>query len=390
VLETDPRVADALEGAVPRYDAERGDWDAVAAAAGRRRRRPRLALALAPASAALLVLVLAWPFGGDRGGVLERALAAVGDGPVLHVVLREEWTGRVVDLRTGEETPAYREREVWFDPDRGLHEVVRFGGETQSDVVYRPREIRVDLLKTLRGLHDGYRRALKKGAARVVGQGRVDGIPVHWIQVEATILADPDGTRHVWERVVAVSRKTFEPVYVDERADGRPGPETGLRILAMDSFPAGEGDFTGRPPTASRPSWSRGAGRLALAELPAFLGRQPLWLGDEFAGLGLVSTSASRVGVGAPGASRSAPELMMFYGSESGGHIDRMRPHLVLAQSTDVDMAFPTYAAGHFRSGEIVVMQGKAFVRRDGVYVVIYSRSEDLLLAAARALRPLP
>src|SRR5437762_59997 len=71
--------------------------------------RRRFLLRGVPASvvalAACLLIVLAWPFGGSgRSGVLDRALAALGHGPVLHVVREGGWGGTLVDLGSGART----------------------------------------------------------------------------------------------------------------------------------------------------------------------------------------------------------------------------------------------------------------------------------------------
>jgi hypothetical protein len=44
----------------------------------------------------------------------------------------------VVDLRTGERRRLDEEREVWYDPQRGLHTIDRVGGGVQSDELYGP------------------------------------------------------------------------------------------------------------------------------------------------------------------------------------------------------------------------------------------------------------
>ena len=54
--------------------------------------------------AAALVAVLLWPSDGNRSPILERALAAIGDGPVLHVVTQVPSGQELVDLQTGRST----------------------------------------------------------------------------------------------------------------------------------------------------------------------------------------------------------------------------------------------------------------------------------------------
>jgi hypothetical protein len=367
--------------------AERGDWEAVLrdARVGRRRALLRPVAGVAIAAAAVFALALFQPWSGESPTVLERALAAVDDGPVLHVVLRDEAEGAVIDLETGQRTPLYREREVWFDEARGLREVTRFGGVVQRDVFHPPDRLPSDLLKTYSGLASGYREALENGDARVLEEGEIDGVPVHWIQTERYVVFDPDGTRHVWQRVVAVSQETYEPVYVDEKADGEFGPQTGSRIRSVEWLPADKGDF--RAHGANRPfgGFEIRNGRKAPDELVAVLGRTPLWLGETFQGIPLEASGSA--------GSSAAPEVSMFYGSRFSHGRARGTPDLrrfVVLKQTPGLAAFPEYVAEFFRPGAVVVLERQGFVQKNGLYVVIAARTEELILAAARALEPMP
>ena len=114
----DERVAELLERLTPGYDDRSGRWESVFDDARPRSRPLRLGIGVA-AAATLAVAVLTWPFQAEQGGVLERALAAVGEGPVLHVVLRGEWGGTLVDLRTGARTPVHGENESGTTPGAG-------------------------------------------------------------------------------------------------------------------------------------------------------------------------------------------------------------------------------------------------------------------------------
>lgn len=112
------RIADLLDTLTPSYDDRAGDWERVAADANAnaRERRGRApwwaarAVTVAVAAATVAALVLAWPFQADQPGLLERARAAIGDGPVLHVVLRGDWGGTLVDLESGKRSPVHGER----------------------------------------------------------------------------------------------------------------------------------------------------------------------------------------------------------------------------------------------------------------------------------------
>src|SRR5918999_5219857 len=99
----DGQVAELLERLTPGYEERTGDWEAVRLdARGRRLRRWPLRAGLVLALVVTVaVAALAWPFQAQQGGLLERALAAIGEGPVLHVVVRTPNWATVVDLSTG-------------------------------------------------------------------------------------------------------------------------------------------------------------------------------------------------------------------------------------------------------------------------------------------------
>src|SRR5919204_2404810 len=129
-LSTDIR--EALDRLVPTYEHRRGDWPAVVADAGAVRRvawRWRLAPIPVAAAALAAALVLSWPSG--HGSVVDRALAAFGSGPVIHLIEPEDFSHyALVEIATGKTT---RQREgqfeIWYDPDRSvLHELERQDG----------------------------------------------------------------------------------------------------------------------------------------------------------------------------------------------------------------------------------------------------------------------
>lgn len=450
----DRDTAQLLDALTPVYDDREGDWKRVTAAArvdrpqrGTRGMAARLA-AVAAAAAGLAVLVLASPFQDGDGGILERALAAIGDGPVLHVVLRGEWGGTLVDLETGERSPVHGENEVWYDSERGrVHSVLRLGGVVQHEELYEPREPPAELA----ALGRDYRHALESGTAQIVGEATLDGHPVVWITIRREMLPDvADGRDHEWAQQVAVSRRTFKPVALRETRDGAPGPGTMRRVLDLELLPSGEGDFTARNArTLDGTAFKQGREPIALDEARATLGRSPLWLGREHAGLPLArafreTTSSGRrrevevTGLEAEAALKCTklrgeeagacfralgqslsvrPDgvfraegplvwgdehtaLVLFYGEvgdDPSTYADDTvplydRPHLTLTQTTQ-----PSRFAR--RTGSYVPPKRSVFVaagartgvvRVGGIHVTIEASGEDAILAAARALEPMP
>ena len=89
------------------------------------RRRLATAAGVAVAAAATVALLLAAPWAGGPG-LVQKALAAVGDGPVLHVVVAQPalYGGPLIDLRTGKAISQTQRTEIWFDGERNLKKTV--------------------------------------------------------------------------------------------------------------------------------------------------------------------------------------------------------------------------------------------------------------------------
>ena len=474
----DSEMQDRLDRLVPRYDERVGDWDAVVRDAteppGRLSWRWSRRLAVVGvAAAALLALVLAAPWEREEGGsVLERALAAVGDGRVVQMITRDEWGGTLVDLRTGKRTRMHGHREVWYDRARGMHEIVRFGGVVQYESLYSKDELAPYLEKSFAALAGGYRDALAAGRARVLEAGEVDGIPVYWIRVHAEMLPDvADNRVHEWAHDVALSRETYEPVYFRETRDGRPGPDTGARVLEFELLPAGEGDFTASQNSLDGTAHSERSERISVAGAARVMDRPALWLGNAFAGLPLAKIVRSETQIG-----RVARVRLDMTPAEARARFERERearracadrirqaragsddtpaelharissackpgpgslgsfeirgnvvyrsgpttwhttatgvrftytdarldgpmpapdpasdtPYVELEQTTDPHAAFGRGQRGWVPPAGNVLVIGTRFghLYREGVYVLLHASSEQLLVAAARALRP--
>ena len=142
VLDADTRAT--LERLMPR-DETPPAWDDVLARAGAGRRprlAPRLVAVVAVVAAVVAVALSPWDRAGDVS-LTEHALAAIGDEPVLHAVIREQTTGpfQLINIRSGETTSPSRtvETELWYDPGASLgHTLVRVNGELVDDTLQTP------------------------------------------------------------------------------------------------------------------------------------------------------------------------------------------------------------------------------------------------------------
>jgi hypothetical protein len=443
-------VKELIEQMEPAPD-ERGDWNAVVREAGRHRRPVllRSIAGIAVAAAALFALVLAQPWQGDSPTFLERALAAVDDGPVLHVVLRGEWGGTLVDLETGDREPVYGENEIWYDFERDrMHSVTRLGGVVEYEELSEPREPVADVA----ALGREYRQSLENGTARIAGEGSVDGEPVAWIVIRDENLPDSaDGKLHRWAEEIAVSRESYEPVALRQTRDGAPGPGTLQRVQELEMLPSGQGDFSAsKDLDPNGMVFMEGREPISFEEAADVLGDTPLWLGREHDGLPLAAAFRTSRKMGRQEPIRITGELEQkalacskFRGEAAGScfralgrHPLEVRPDGVFTRGEtvwereDVGLQFfygtvgdepstyrqeddvPLIDRPYVTIGEsthlsplrrgvsrYVPPQGSLFIAAgghmgavavDGVYVSIQASSEELMLSAARALRAMP
>ena len=118
----------------------------------------------AAAVVAALVLLLVAPWSESGGpGLTGRALAAIGNGPILHAVVRYQLPGQRVELPTGKTRPIIRTADMWADEQRGLLLVV---GRADGHVISR-RTVRQALDPFLPfGLAALYRQGLEDGKLR--------------------------------------------------------------------------------------------------------------------------------------------------------------------------------------------------------------------------------
>ena len=440
-------VKETLDRIVPE-PAQMSDWDAVLREARPRRRSLTIQLAVATGVAALAALFVVAPWkGSERVGILDRALAAAGDGPVLHVVFRGGWGGTLVDLKSGERKPVYGEREVWFDPDRNLvHQISRFGGVVENEEVYE----RNAGDRELTALWRDYRPALEKGTARVVGEDVVDGVPVYWIIVRAQMLPDvADHKDHELAQQVAISRETFKPVAMKYTRDRHALDNEVEHILRFETISVGEADFAGDPAKSlNGVAVMAGSNPIELSQASEVLGHKPFWFGQEFAGLPLTQAQEAYSATGRheetlvtgaraaeirrcihagararnlcrhlPGAeirgdrvymrgpvqwSPRHTGLTLFYGSVGDNPTTFKKedtaplydqPNIVLSEKTDREnvgsLLGPASLAYQPPDGSVLLMPGSGYLVRDGVYISIRAADEKSVLEAARALRPM-
>lgn len=216
----------------------------------RRRRRPvvfRVAV-VAAAVVAVAVAVLAAPSSRPVGGILGKALAAVGDGPILHVVTQLPPQGQYIDLQTGRRSVLRLREEFWTDRQLDhFHLVIVLNGRAIGDLLY-PDDATKGVSPLTRNasylaLWTGYRTALSDGAATVVGRGTVDGRRVYWLAFKPSIQAPPQARVR---NEVAVDARTYKPILYRSYVNGR---RFDVRVFVVETLPYRPEEFKRRGPS---------------------------------------------------------------------------------------------------------------------------------------------
>jgi hypothetical protein len=329
-------------------------------------RRRLVAAAVLAAAAAAIVLVAPWQ--RSHGTLADLALAAVGSGPVVHVVSETPTGGGLVDLRTGTTRPVVQRDEIWYDASRGLRrDLTTVGSTIVGDELETPRggfvpggivydctwiaahptaatKARVScnasgengktphvvprpkptLDPGLAGFADGYRKALASGEAREAGTGTVDGRKVDWL-----VFPTSDGGTEK----VALDVVSHKPILLRYRTST-------TRIVGIDTIPYESSNFA-RPKAdelSDQPVGGRAQDVAAVAlNGSAIAAALPgaVWAGARVAGLTLVEASTQKLttrSFRAP--TRTGPGLDLTYGTlDDHGHLDRSRPSVEIQEA---------------------------------------------------------
>jgi hypothetical protein len=353
--------------------------------------RPAALLVLAAVVAAVALVTTR-----DGDPVLENALDAVGDGPVLHAVARERIAGgQRFDVETLRTRPVVAVYETWVDAERNhVHAVERSGKEVVSDELTDLDEF--GTAEATAALAVEYRRRLEDEELRVARSGALGGRKVHWLASTTERAGVPpfeaavDAETHRLLRIRTIAK------YLQTTRD----------FELLESLAREDADFTARfgAPAAvrqARPEGRRVAPRIAAREL-----RGAHWAGRRVGDLPLRDIRAAdwRAAL-RPGGDVRGLLLTVGYGERLGAVIDPEAgtPNgIEIVQAADDGEARwflrprPLPAAppptgsfdvsGEFnRSGQFVV----ASLRKPGVWILVRAPTRRLLFEAVRALRPI-
>jgi hypothetical protein len=356
-----------------------------------RRRRRRIVVRggiVAAAAAAVIVAVLAAPRSSPPA-VLGRALAAIGDGRIMHVVIESPSGMTYVNLKTGHRTAPIMRQELWVDRkgDR-LHLVLSIGGRLLGDLLLPEDEQNgassaAPTNPAFAALWTGYRAALSNGTAKLVGRGTVLGHRVYWLSFRPTSQGQP-------RFEVAVDAHTYKPVLNRTYVNGR---HLDQRILVAKTIPYRPAEFERRGPSlvsGSSGGSSTGSGGPSGPATPPVLRAPWLTAGKIVAGLRLRGVSQFSEFTTVAGKRRSAHGVELTYGAPQplSTTIDELlrpddpRPWTGLpADSVRIEQGEESSGKG----GAHRTWTG--YLKKDGVYLTISTpNGEGALLAITRAL----
>jgi hypothetical protein len=352
------------------------------------------ALAVAGVAAAIAIGLLAMPTGNHS--VTEKALAAIGDGRVLHIVTREGVADVLVDLKTGRRRVQWFTAEQWSDRgSQRVHLVYRVGGQV-ADLLLPEDATRPGVTlgsggpdPAVEALWSGYRKALASGEAKLDGEGTIDGHAVYWLRFPAFQQGLP-GTE------VAIDRDTYKPI-VFRYSRGKMHHDS--RVLVAETIGYRASDFTRvglnllsgilEPGTMSSSSGSAASVELTSPWLTA---------GQQVDGLALRGVrSLDETVEPDQGPNRSFHGVELIYGTSASSVSDEADSNTLTVQEfvEPPDPAewssIPNGSIRITKSGQGRESSWSGDLVSSGVYVTVETgRSEATLVEAARALRPAP
>ena len=374
-LITDPEVIELLPEQAELFAVA----DAVSATQRARKRRPaaRIAFVAAVLGAIAVAVALSGVFGPDRG-FSERALAAVGSGRVLHVVVRVHPQGTAIDLSTGQRSQLYAVLEQWYEPGSGLHQrVIRSNGALEPGRLPLAPGVFPKYATVLESFTHGYRDALRQGSAKVERSTELAGRRVHWLRF------DPAGNQPDYE--VAVDAETYVPVAMQEV--GLPGSRS--EIVSVDTVATVPPSVLPAPPSSSTLFGIERTGPLTAEESSTFMEHPAFWLGESHAGLPLKWMGGLLYSLG--NAERWSEiknhwrGIELVYGATNKfGIPERTEPYIRIEQGTQ-----STGLGGEPPEGTLVSYGRLGVAQKSGVFIVIEASDPDLVLSTAKALIPI-
>jgi hypothetical protein len=303
MLDLESQIRESLANVFPTLEGYEGDWEAIErelASSKRdvlRRRGTRLVqqwrrtvLLIAGVIVVGLTASIHWWGTGTPGvgsAFAGRAVAAVGRGPVLHVVIASDrQSGTMLNLGNGRRYPVTDRTELWLDGSRRmLTEVDYVNGVVIRRSLFRPGVgySAPGIDPVIAAFAKGYRNAHAEGQARLGGTGAVAGHHVIWLEFQRL------------GQQVAVDQTSYRPVAFTSFPGSRTGPE--LRYVpVIATIPRNAANFVEPPSRTTIAGLQQNPGSaVAPRRAASVLGWTPIWLGRSFGGFTLASSQITRL-----------------------------------------------------------------------------------------------
>jgi hypothetical protein len=358
---------------------------------GRPLRRLGRRTALAVVLAALIVaLAAALPgrIGRNQMTLIDRAIAAIGNGPTTHVVLDEELGRRLVDFRTGKTTLVRTRVEIWSDPKLGMLELSTLDGKPLQTVFLPPSQS-ASASDSLRTLVAGYRAQLRNGAYHVIGSGKVAGQPIDWIASTPQPIRDPlSGVLREMVQEVAISRTTYKPLYMRLRVDGVIRADSGRRVMTAETLPHRPALFAHRRPVLAGYSYGLSGPPTTLAQARAAMNPDPIVPPKRLASLRRTWIGLTRYLKDPASSFRDQiGGVELFYGrTDYAGAPTYSGSFISITEFPRRNPVVAYEGIALFRQDAAIITNSTATMKTHGLYVIIEAGSPAEALAAARAL----
>jgi hypothetical protein len=377
--------------------------DAIAATqplpARRSRSIPARLAAAALALGAVIALILVAPWEQTGGNLVDRALAAIGAGPVLHTVIAQPNGESLIELASGKEQRQLLITESWYDQAAAKeHTITRLAGRVIDDTLQSPTGARsnaglvytcawiaahpVEATKAgvscsfsgrngtvpkkipeappevdpgLSGYLTSYRDALARGQAHQLEEGELEGKPVAWLEFRLPDITPPPGAPgHALQQSerVALDRGSYKPLLVRSFVDGEFTRE--YRVLEIETVTEAAADFAEPKRTPPEPSSGTvtSSREISLAEAAQLLGNV-VWAGRELDGLKLSALRIEQLRTGYPRGSKRVPTsgrgLALIYGQHMPSTLPPISGGgLWIRESSEPQMAYGAAAPAAF------------------------------------------
>jgi hypothetical protein len=364
--------------------------------ARRRTRRRRFAYIAACAGVAG---ALAWAgvaaLGGSGRTPPRGFVFAQAQGPVAHALIEYQASGwTMIDVATGQQRPASRTEEIWYEPKSGLwRDVYRIDGRTRSEQVGRcrpsPKQLPCGVDYPLLYLRP-FAWPPSRTGFQVTGRGTFRGRAVLWLGGPKALRSD----RNIAVSEYGVDPRTHRIIVERLLLAGQPSGYVAIshrpELSSSTRFLLPANASVAVAPNATYDPWAGLVFGFGFTAARNSLGKAPLWLGTRFRGLVLRSVQSGVYRPYMAGPRVEPVRFVRFYYAANGS--------LDYAISIDeVGSSRPWFERQGPRPGTFAQAgptQGS--ISRGGLVLRIATDPERFpliprnSLALARALRPLP